>query len=886
MPDWRWLRQLTLRLRTLFQRDRVDRELEEEFQFHIEQRVELEMGKGLSPEEARSVALCAMDGMERRKEDCRDMRRVNYIDDLWRDVRYTVRNLRRSPGFATLAVLIMALGVGANTAVFSVVNAVLLRPLSYRDPGRIVTLTNPLTTGEAITALDVRLVSIPNFQDWHDQSSSFEAMAYYRRDEEAVTVKSTAEYAEATRVSPEFFRVFAVEPVLGRLFTAEEVKPGSGGALVISYAYWQSHFGGDPRVLGQTLGGLGRPLPIVGVLPPGFGFPDKTDLWYPVNTIFREPTADSRGGRNYFVVGRLKPGVSFEQAQSEMTLIARRLEREYPESNKGLTVAVTRLRDEMVGDVRLTLYLLLGAVGVVLLIACTNTATLLLGKATARTREVAIRAALGASRKRVVRQLVTESLLLALFAGALGLLLASWGSKILVALAPADVPRLAETGIDRWVLGFTLGMSVITSLLFGLVPALYAARVDLSEALKQGGRCTVSGVGMVRTRGVLVVAEVALAAVLLSAAGLLLKSFEALQSVDLGFRPDKVLLMKATVPAPIPAARQFFEDVLPQIRALPGVLAVGATMAPPGQIGVMAIGPYFFDHLPPQRDWPVAPRAVVSVVAPGTFRALGIPLKSGRDFSEGDDSDKPLVAVVNEALVRKSLPGENPIGRTVFCLFDSGQPMTIIGVAGDVRERGPARGPMPECYIPYRQHAFNGATLSIVVRTAGDPSGIEETLRRLANKTSPTVPMKFTTMEAMLSEGVAAPRFRTTLLGVFGGLALCLAMAGVYGVMAYTVSQRSNEFGLRMALGASTGSILRLVLGQGLALACIGLALGLAASIAGTRLLKSMLFEVQPNDPFVYVAVAVVLGVVALLAGYVPASRAAKIDPLTALQQE
>jgi predicted permease len=740
--------------------------------------------------------------------------------------------------------------------------------------------------GEATTALAVKLVSIPNFQDWHDQSSSFEAMAYYRQSEAAVTVGSTAEYAQATRVSPEFFRVFAVEPILGRLFTAEEVKLDSGGALVISYAYWQSHFGGDARVLGQTIGGLGRPLPIVGVLPPGFGFPDETDLWFPVNTVFREPTMNFRGGKNYFAVGRLKPGVSLEQAQSEMTLIARRLERQYPESNKGRTVQVTRMQDEMVGDVRLTLYLLLGAVGVVLLIACANTATLLLGRATARSREVAIRAALGAGRQRLVRQLVTESLLLALFAGLLGLLLAYGGSKALVALAPADLPRLSEINVDRWVLALTLGTAIITSLLFGLAPALFAARVDLNEALKQGGRRMVSRIGMVRARGVLVAAETALAVVLLSAAGLLLKSFEALQSVDLGFRPEKLLTMKATVPAPLPAARQFFEDMLPQIRVLPGVLAAGATMALPGQVGSMATGPYFFDHLPPQRQWPDAPSAVISVVAPGTFRALGIPLKGGRDFNDSDGSDKPLVAVVNEALVRKSLPGENPIGRTVFCLFDSAQPMTIIGVTGDVRERGPAREPMPECYIPYLQHVFNGETLSIVVRTAGSPSGLEETLRRLANKTSPNVPMKFTTMEAMLSEDVATPRFRTLLFGVFAGLAVCLAMAGVYAVIAYTVSQRSNEIGLRMALGASTGSVLWLVLGQGMMVVGIGFALGLPVAVMVTRLFTTILFQVRPNDPGVYLAVAALLGVVALLASYVPARRATKIDPLAAIRQE
>ena len=396
----------------------------------------------------------------------------------------------------------------------------------------------------------------------------------------------------------------------------------------------------------------------------------------------------------------------------------------------------------------------------------------------------------------------------------------------------------------------------------------------------------VSGVGVVRARGVLVVAETALAVVLLSAAGLLLKSFEALESVALGFQPKKALIMKATVPAPIPAARQFFEDVLAQIRALPGVLAVGATMALPGQFESMAMGPYFFDHLPPQREWPDAPIAVISVVAPGTFRALGIPLQTGRDFNDGDGSDKPPVAVVNEALVRKSLPGENPIGRTVFCLFDSAQPRTIIGVAGDVRERGPAREAMPECYIPYRQHAFNGPALSVVVRTAGDPIGLEDTLRRVANKTSPTVPMKFTTMETMLSRDMATPRFRTLLFALFAGLAVCLAMTGIYGVMAYTSGLRSNEFGLRMALGASRGSVLRLVLRQALILVSIGVAIGLAIALGVSRLFTSVLFEVKPTDPLTFIAVSLILITVALVASYIPARRATRVDPMTALRWE
>ncbi|MBV8867739.1 MAG: ABC transporter permease [Acidobacteriaceae bacterium] len=693
---------------------------------------------------------------------------------------------------------------------------------------------------------------------------------------------STAEYARVTSVSPDFFRVFAVKPLVGRFFTAEEMKRGASGAATISYTYWESHFGGDARALGQTLRSAGL-RPIVGVLPLGFRFPNNTDIW-----VSAVGPPESGGGQNFLAVGRLKAGMPLEQAQTEMTAIARRLEQQFPESNRGRSVAVTRLRDEMVGNVRAMLHLLLGAVTVLLLIACANTATLLLGKATARTREIAVRAALGASRKRIVSQLVTESLLLALMAGFSGLMLAYWGSKILVALAPADVPRLAETGIDLWVLGFTSGISVITSLLFGLVPAFYALKIELSDALKQGKMRIETFGRMIGIRGILVVAEIALAVTLVSAAGLLIKSFVLLHTVALGFRPENVLVVRATVPAPptagIARTRQFFRDMLAQIAKLPGVLAAGATMAPPGYVD--STGAYLIDHLPSQPDWSRAPSVVLSVVAPGTFAALGIPLKSGRDFSDNDTLDRPFVAVVNEGLARKSFPNQNPLGRTIFCPFDSLQGMKIIGVVGDVRQRGPEREPMPECYMSYGQHAFNGATLSLVARTIDDPNALTQTLRRLAQESNPDAPLKVTTMEAVLTENVAAPRFRTILFAVFAGLAVCLAMAGIYGVMAFTVGQRSNEVGLRMALGATTGSVVRLTLGQGLTLACIGLGLGLAGSIATTRLLRSMLFHVQPNDTLVYVAVAVMLGVVTVAAGYIPATRAANINPVVALRQE
>ncbi|HEY1336217.1 MAG TPA: ABC transporter permease, partial [Bryobacteraceae bacterium] len=570
-----------LRLRTIFRRNRVESELDEEFQFHIEQRMELEIGRGASPEEARRIALRSLDGIALHKEECRDMRRVNYVGDLLRDLRYAGRSLRRSPGFAALAVLIMALGIGANTAVFSVVNAVLLKPLSYRDPDRIVTLSNYSILQESTTSL-WKQVSIPDFEDWQRQSTSFEAMAYYYSRELSVVRGNTGEYARVAQVGPEFFRVFGVEPIAGRRFTPEEMKRGGSGAAMISYAYWQTRFGGDARVLGQTIRAAG-PRPIVGVLPPGFRFPNgDTDVW-----VSMVGPPGQRGGQNWLAVGKLKAGVGAGQAQSEMTAISAALERQYPESNRGRRVGVTPLQEEMVGNVRSTLYLLLGAVGVVLLIACANTATLLLGKATARAREIAVRAAMGASRPRIVRQLIAESLLLAFVAGTLGLGLAYAGSSALVKLAPADVPRLRETAVDGWVLAFTLGMSILTSLLFGLVPSFYASKVELSEALKLGATRVMGG-GSVRLRGALAAAEIALAVVLVSAAGLLIKSFVALHNVALGFRPENVLVMRASVPAPasvgIARAQQYFKDTLARVRGLPGVLAAGATMAPPGSV--------------------------------------------------------------------------------------------------------------------------------------------------------------------------------------------------------------------------------------------------------------------------------------------------------------
>ena len=799
------------------------------------------------------------------------------LQEFINDLHYAGRMLRRNPGFSMLAAAIMAVGIGANTAVFSVVNGVLLKPLPYTDADRIMSLrTVFLTTGAT-----QGLVSIANYRDWRDQSSTFDAMATYRGGETPVSADRAAEFVPVATVDAQFFRVFGVAPLLGRTFTPEESSPGPARVVVISHAYWQSRFGGDPRILERSLRVGANPRAIVGVMPAGFQFPGQTDVWGPLTT-----SSTSRTGHNLFAVGRLKPAIPLEQARVELSTIAGRLEQQYPQSNKGRGATAVPLQDEMVADLRLTLYLVWGVVGLVLLTACANTATLLLGKAAARTREMAVRSALGAGRGRLIRQLITESLLLALVAGTAGTVLAHWGARALVALSPADVIRLTKPGIDGSVLMFTLGISLATSLLSGLVPALYASRVDLIAAVRQGGGHGATRGGTARTRGILVVVEVALAVVLLTGAGLLTRSLLNLTRTDLGFQPANVLVARATGVQSRADNNAFFERLLARVALLPGVTAVGATSIPPGDFSNAGTGAHFIDRIPEQRDRANEPQTVLTIVAPGSFAALGIPVKNGRDFSDGDTGDRPLVAIVNEALVRTSLAGRDPIGATIFCSFDRSDPMTIVAVVGDVRQRNPSLPPQPECYMPYGQHSYNNSTLNVVVRTVGDPMGLAESVRRVAAEISPDVPLAFSTMEARVSKGVENPRFRALLFGLFAAVAVCLAMAGVFGVMAYAVQQRSREIGLRIALGASRSSVLRLVLGQGLGLTLAGLAVGLAAAVAAARLLKTVLFEVQPVDAQVYCGVAVLLTLVAVAAGYLPARRASSLDPAQVLKAE
>src|SRR5258708_3391721 len=531
----RQLRALLLRFGGLLRKRKSDQEFTDELESHLQMHIEDNLRHGMSAQESRREALIKLGGVTQTSESYRERRGIPIVETLLQDLRFAGRMLRKNPGFTAVAVLVMALGIGANTAMFSVVDAVLLRPLSFNDPDRIVTLAT-LWKAHANHSYD----AAPDFRDWHDQSTAFDGMAYYENGDTAVTAGASAEYVHVAMVSAEFFHIFRVRPLVGHEFGSEESKPGGAGAVIISSAFSTTRFGDAANALGQKVRLAGRTLDIVGVLPSGFHFPEKTDIWFPSNTIF--PDTVSRSGHNYLVVGRLKDGVTLEQAQAQMTAIGTRLEHKYPDSNTGKSVAVTRMRDEMLSNFRLTLWILLAAVGVVLLIACANLPNMLLAKSVPRTKEIAIRAALGAARGRILRQLISESALMALLAGALGVLLALWGSRLLVALAPGDVPRLSETGIDARVLAFALGVSLLASLLFGLAPALQTLRVDINRSLKQSAMRTSAGGNADRMRAALVVTEIALSMLLLTGAGLLLKSFIALQNVSLGFRPERVLV--------------------------------------------------------------------------------------------------------------------------------------------------------------------------------------------------------------------------------------------------------------------------------------------------------------------------------------------------------
>jgi len=804
------------------------------------------------------------------------------MEKLVQDLRFALRTLLRQPGFALTAIVTLALGIGATTAIFSVVDAIILRPLPFARADRIVAVTSLWTkTGHR------GQVSAPDFHDWQAQSTSFQAMAYYAGDETSVTLGRAAEYATVYLVTPAFFDVLGAHAAIGRLLSQQEQQPNGPLAVVVTDAFWRKQLNADPAAIGSTLKLDDRLFVVAGVLPRGIRFPARADVYVPAWLL---PETTSRSAHNYRVIARLRDGVTVPQARAEMTAIATRLEAAYPTSNANKLADVITIQELLVGTTRTTLYTLLGAVGLVLLIACANVANLLLSRATSREREMVVRAAVGAGRGRLVRQLLTESAVLGLAAALCGAWLARLGMIGLLALAPENLPRLEEIHVDLTALLFAMAVAIVASIFFGLAPALQASRIQLVEGLRQGGKGSSIGVRGGRARNAFVVAEIALAVLLVVGASLLARSLAALASIDMGFAPERLVVLRTAVPVrsseDAPRATAFYRDLLTELRALPGVSAVAGVTSLPTD--VRSDGGYWLEGGPGIDDTGVrAPQAILNVVTPDYFKTMHIAIKRGRDISDSDRRDAPLVTVINEALARESFAGQDPIGRRIQCGLDRLDFMTIVGVVGDVRTWGPAQPPQPEIYMPYQQHAGPASALNIVARSdTTDPLALADTMRRKISARNADVPVKVSTMESALETATATPRFQTFLLVVFAGVALVLALAGVYGVMAYSVSQRVPELGVRIALGATPGDIRQLVFGQGARLAAAGLVAGIGLALLAGQVLQGFLFGVTPRDPLILLAVTGAVSIATLAACYVPVRRAVRVDPMAALRAE
>jgi putative ABC transport system permease protein len=799
------------------------------------------------------------------------------------DTRYAIRSLLRQPAFAATAILTLALGIGATTAIFSAVDAIVLRPLAFPRPDRIVVVGNYWTK----TGLRTTSVSAPDFHDWERENRSFSAIAYYIGGEISVSVNGAADYASVYRVTPGFFDVVGAHAQIGRLLSREEQQPGGPSAVVITDAFWRKQFNADGAAVGSTIKFNDTVFTIAGVLDRPIRFPARADIYMP---SWRWPETTSRSAHNYAVLARLADGVTMEQATADMSGIADRRASTYPNTNATKLTDVTSLQEQMVGSTRQTLYILFGAVALVLLIACANVANLLLARSTVREREMVVRAAVGASRGRLVRQLLTESAVLGVIAGALGAWFARLGMLALVRIAPQDLPRLDEVHVDAAALGFAVLIALLASFLFGLAPSMQVSRVQLVDGLRQGGKGSSIGARGAAARNVFVVAEIALAVVLVAGAGLLARSLSALMAVNLGFAPERILILQTNVPISesqdAGRATEFYRGLLAELRSIPGVTSVAGVRGLP--TSPRSNGGYWIEGGPgPDQTGIRSKQAIFTVVTPGYFQAMQIPVKAGRDFTDADRRDAAMVAVVNESLARQAFPGENPIGRRIQCGLDTPKFMTIVGIVGDVRTKGPSLPPGAELYMPFEQHPNFSTALNIVARTAtADPLALTETLRRKISDRNPDVPVKATTMTSTLETASATPRFQTFLLLTFATVALVLAMAGVYGVMAYTVNQRIPELGVRIALGATPETILALVLGQGAKLAAIGLVSGIGLALLAGKALQGMLFGVTAHDPAILAAVSVVVAVATTVACYVPGRRAVRVDPMVALRSE
>ncbi|MBW8878543.1 MAG: ABC transporter permease [Acidobacteria bacterium] len=880
----RQLRAGVLRLGGLFNRERRDRELAEELESHVALHVEDNLRAGMTPEAARRDAVLKLGGVESIKEQVRDRRGVPGLEHLARDLRFGARMLRKDPSFTAIAVLTLALGIGANTAIFSVVNAVLLRPLPFPQSERLVLIW--ATNAESGRTDDV--ASYPDFEAWRAGSKSFENMAAFTTRGMILAGGDQAEDVAAVQATPGFFETLKIQPALGRTFRPEESEAGASHVALLSDGAWKSRFAGRVDVVGRTFRGNEETYTIIGVMPPGFKFsPNEVEQIY--TPLVRDP---SRGHGFLRVLGRLRPGTQTAAAQAEMDVITSRLAKEYPKTNERVGARIVLLVTAMVGKGRTGLLIFLSVVAVVLVIACINVAALMSARSATRQRELTVRSALGASRKRLLQQLLTESTLLALAGGLLGLLLASWGTRLLVALLAQSfpIPRLENTHIDGWVLLFTLALSLVTGILFGSVLAVPAASPDLNEVLRESSRTATEGAGGRRARSLLVIAEVSLALILLSGAGLLLKSLLVLRNTAPGFSTENLLTVDFSLPknkfSNTIERSGFFTNMLARVAALPGVRSAALVADLPLGGGSDSLGFHIAGRPDPAPDGAFS--ASFNIVSAGYFHTMAIPLRAGREFTERDSVGAPGVIVVNDTAARTFWPGGDALGKqiTVPGAGDSGT-LTVVGVTGDVRQRSLGSAPQPEIFLNYAQPGPAWPWLVLVVRTTGDPAALTGAIRNMAQSVDRNVPVsRVRTMDDVLSGTLAQPRVYTLLLVFFATLALALAAVGLYGVVSYTVTQRMHELGIRMALGAERGDVVWLVLRQGLSLTLTGTVIGLAGGLAVTRVLTHLLPGVQPGDPLTLSAVALLLIGVALAASYLPARRGSRVEPVVTLRYE
>ncbi|MFY9556990.1 MAG: ABC transporter permease [Blastocatellia bacterium] len=820
------------------------------------------------------------------------------MEKLLHDVRYSVRMLRKSPGFTVVAVVALALGIGATSAIFSVVNAVLLRPLPFKDPERLVRIWGKIEKA----GIPKNWISQPELVDLKEQSQSFEDIAAYQSAGVNLTGNEDPVRVNTAFVNASLFPILGIEATIGRTFLEEEDQPGHDKVVLVSNGLWRRRFGGDPGLIGKTVGLSGDSYTVIGIMPPGFQFPDQDDLWVPI--AIDKTKLDNRGNHGLEVVARLKPGVTIGQAQSELTNLAAAMEQQYPTnySDSGFGLYPVSMLDELIGNVRPAFRILLGAVAFVLLIACANVANLLLARATVREKEVAIRAALGAGRRRLMQQLLTESVLLSVIGGTLGLLLAWFGVKLFVALGPQDIPRLDEISLDGRVLAFSFLVAVATGLVFGLAPALQISKPELHDSLKEGARG--SSAGRPRLRNALVVSEIAIALVLLVGAGLMIKSFQQLLKLDMGFQTEKTLTMRLSLPSTKykedAMIAGFYRQLLDKVKALPGVESVGAISHLPLS-GSYASGTTAVEN--PDTDEALknfqgipyieADRRNVSA---DYFSTLGIALKKGRLFTDADDQNAPPVAIVDETFERRFWPKSTALGKRFIARFGDGKDIKwgqIVGVVAHVRhygidqvkQYGLGQEGREQVYFPYPQRTSNRMYLAIKTKT--DPLSLTSAVRDAVLSLDPEQPIyEVASMDQLLTSSLAQRQLNMVLFAGFSAIALVLAAVGIYGVMSYSVTQRTHEIGIRMALGAQQRNVLRLVVTQGMTLAVAGVVIGLGAAIALTRLMSSLLFGVSATDPVTFVAISVILTGVALAACLVPARRATKVDPMIALRYE